>query len=208
MRGSNMNFFSPAMQDDTKLHHGFLLLELVVSIAVFSMVVLAAAGVMISVFQAHAKAIALKDVLDNARFSLELMTRELRTGTNMQYTTTPPPGCPRNGLEFTSNNQGSAQERFYYWDDSDGNGKPDILMRVAMPSAESIDCNAVPPQQFTAAEVVVDHWRINWLGVGVGPTDGQPRITMSFVIYSRNPRFGPDTIVNLQTTVTARIRDL
>lgn len=203
-----MHFFSSPLQRIKKANHGFTLIELIVSIMVFSIVMLAAVDVMMSVFQAQAKAIAFKDVMDNGRFALELITRELRTGANVTYTATPPPGCPLNGLQFTSFNQGSAQERFYYWQDTDGDLIPDALMRVVMPTAGSVNCTAFPAQQFTAEEIIVDRWTLTLMGILTGPTDGQPRITMSFVMHSRNPRLGSNTKINLQTTVTLRLRDL
>ncbi len=202
-----MNFSSRVSQDIKKLNQGFTLLELIVAIGIFSIVVLAATSMMISVFRVQAKAIAVKDVLDNARFVLELMTRELRTATNIRYTATPPTGCPRNGLAFTSHNQGSGQERFYYWEDTDGDGVQDAIMKVAM-SAGSIDCNAVPPQQFTSPEVIVDAWALRLLGTTLGATDGQPSLMIGFKMHALNARFGVDTSINLQTTITARARDL
>ena len=183
-------------------------MELIVSIAVFSIIVLAAVDVMISVFKAQAKAIALKDVLDNARFSMELISRELRTGTNIVYTIVSPPNCPRSGLQFTSYNQGSPQERFYYWEDTDGDSVRDALMRVAMPSAGSVNCSTVAPQQWTSEEIIVNNWTVRLLGNLVGQADGQPRITFGFVMHSRDPRLGPNTVVRLQTTITQRLRDL
>lgn len=183
-------------------------MELIVSVAVFSIIMLAAIDVMMSVFKAQAKAIVLKDVLDNARFSVELMSRELRTGTHMVYTTLKPPNCPRNGLQFTSYNQGSPQERFYYWEDTDGDSIRDALMRVAMPTAGSVNCSTVVPQQFTSEEIIVDQWTVRLLGNEVGKRDGQPRITFGFVMHSRDSKIGPNTLVRLQTTVTQRLRDL
>ncbi len=203
-----MMSYTRLLQYSRKSNHGFTLVELIVSIAVFSILVLAAVDVMMSVFRAQAKAIALKDVLDNARFSLELISREIRTGSNMAYTTVQPLNCPRNGLQFTSYNQGSPQERFYYWEDTDGDSVRDALMRVAMPTAGSVDCNTVPPQQFTSEEIILQNWTVGLSGNRVGPTDGQPRITLGFIMHTRDPRLGSDSIVKLQTTVTQRLRDL
>lgn len=189
---------------------GYTLIEMLVSISLFSVVVMALVGVMITIFGAQAKAIALKDVLDNARFSLELMTRELRTGTDFKYAI--PPGCPTIGLQFTSYNQGTGQERFYYVTDTDADGQYDAIMRVAMLTAGSIDCTTA--QQFTAHEVIVypvwvssdDSGKV--YGGTPGPTDGQPRITISMTVRSRNPRPGQDTSFTLQTTVIQRERDI
>ena len=202
-----MDFFSITIKNYTEANRGFTLLEMMVAIAVFSLVVLAAVGILINVFAAQSKAIALKDVLDNTRFALELMTREMRTGSDIKYTTVPPPGCPGNGLEFTSYNQGSAQERFYYWADTDGDGSPDAIMRVAMPSAGSVDCSAVKPEQFTSGEVVVSQWVLRLEGNATGPQDGQSRVTIGFTVYSRNPRFGLETSSQIQTTVVQRTKD-
>lgn len=186
-------------------NQGFTLLELIVAIGIFSFVVLGAIGMMISVFRAQAKAIAIKNVMDNDRFVMELMTRELRTSRNMQFPSPPPFGCPP-GLEFTSFNQGSPQERFYYWIDTDGDGIRDAIMRVAMPSAGSVNCALA--QQLTAPEVVVDHWGARLHGDVIGSTDGQPFITLHLVIHSKDARWGPETIIDLQTTVVQRMRDL
>ncbi|MDP3769868.1 MAG: prepilin-type N-terminal cleavage/methylation domain-containing protein [bacterium] len=185
------------------MNSGYTLMEMLVSIALFSIVVMASIGVMIMVFGSQSKAIALKDVIDNARFSLELITRELRTGTNFKYST--PPGCPSQGIQFTSYNQGSAQERFYYLSDTDADGEYDAIMRVAMLVAGSVDCNLA--QQFTAPEIKVYLvWSVIYGGT-LGPTDGQPRISISMTVRSRNPRPGQDTSFTLQTTVTQRERD-
>jgi prepilin-type N-terminal cleavage/methylation domain-containing protein len=206
--GVGLMLFSTQLQHIKKLKSGFTLMELIVSIAVFSIIALAAVDVMVSVFRAQAKAIALKDVLDNARFSLELMSREIRTGNNMVYTTIPPPNCPRNGLRFTSYNQGSPQERFYYWEDTGTDAIFDAIMRVAMPIAGSIDCSVVVPQQFTSEEIIVERMAVILSGNFVGPTDGQPRVTIGFTMRSRDPRFAQSTVIRLGTTITQRLRDL
>lgn len=188
------------------LHEGFSLLELIIAISIFSFVVIGAIDIMIGVFRAQAKAIAIKEVMDNARFTMELMTRELRTSTNMSFKTisssNPPPfGCP-DGLEFTSANQGSLQERFYYWDGT-------AIWRVAMQSAGSVDCDPMGNfvQKFTVPEVVVDHWGAHVHGSTIGPSDGQPFITLHLVMHSADPQWGPETTVDLQTTVVQRNRD-
>lgn len=189
---------------------GYTLIEMLISISLFSVVVMALVGVMISVFASQAKAIALKDVLDNARFSLELMTRELRTGTDFKYSI--PSGCPSIGLQFTSHNQEIPQERFYYVTDTDGDSQYDAIMRVAMTSAGSVDCTLAQP--FTAQEVIVYPMWLSSDDSGAvyggipGPTDGQPRITISMTVRSRNPRPGQDSSFTLQTTITQRQRDL
>ena len=175
-------------------------MELIVSIAIFSLVVLGAIGVMVNVFGAQRKAIAIKEVLDNARFPIELMSRELRTATDIKFIV--PPGCPIIGTEFTDHNGTVAQERFYYLRTVGGVG---TIMRVAMPSAGSIDC--AQAQELTAKEVSVDNAFGLFFGTVPGPNDGQPRVTFGFRVRSRDTRFAADTVMSVQTTVTQRLRD-
>ena len=213
-----MIFFSAIIKTCATRDKGFSIMELIVAIGIFAFVVVAAAAVMIDVFGAQLKAVALKDVMDNARFTLELLTREIVTAANITYASTPPPGCSQPGLLFTGRNQGVLQDRFYYWEDTDGDAQPDAIMRVAMPSAgpqvipyvSTVNCGVVVPQQFTSNEIVVNHWvlPVPIAGSDPGPTDGQPRVTIGFSMYSRNSRFGANTSVSVQTTVVQRIRDL
>lgn len=180
------------------LDKGFTLLELIVAIGIFSFVVIGAVDMMITVFRAQAKAIAIKEVMDNGRFAMELMTRELRTSLNMRFPVPPLPGCP-SGLAFTSVNQGVAQERFYYWDGT-------AIWRVAMGSAGKVNCGLA--LRLTAPEVAVDHWGARLYGEVVGPNDGQPFITLHLAVRSLDPKWGSDTMIDLQTTVVQRARDL
>ena len=203
----HMTFSLSRMRNRVQQKQGFTLVELIVAIGMFSVVVVGATDLMLTTFNTQAKAIAVKDVIDNGRFTLELMTRELRTATGVVFTAIPPANCPRNGLEFTSYNQPIPEERFYYWEDTDSDGLPDAIMRVVMPNAGPVDCAAVVPQQFTSRGVVVESWILRIVGNNPGPTDGQPRITMGFVIHSRDPRYGAETKMTIQTTVIPRGRD-
>jgi len=61
---------------------GFTLIELMVSVAVFSVVMLVAISTLLSIVDANKKAQALKSVMNNLNFALESMSREIRVGTN------------------------------------------------------------------------------------------------------------------------------
>ncbi len=203
-----MKFFFLSLRK--KASKGFSVIELVIAIGIIMVVLLAAVDIMLKIFQAQDKAVAVKDVFDNARFSMELMTREMRTATNIRYMgddELPPSGCP-SGLEYTSHNQGSAQERYYFVKDTniDADSDPDTLMRVAMTIEGLVDCTLA--QELTSPEVRVMRWGLSWSGDELGPTDGQPRWTITMTIDSRNPRFGSKTQVNLETTVAPIFSDL
>ena len=191
---------------------GFTLIELMISIGIFSLVVLAAIAMMGKIFTAQAKAVAIKEVLDNARFPLELITRELRTSDHVieNQTVFCTDGTRRIGLYFISNNQNIPQERFYYSKDTDGDEKDDAVMRIAMPgTGQPIDCTLA--QQLNGSDVIIDGFLPLVVGGAVAApstaSDGQPRIVFSYHVQSRNPKLGAETSIYIQTTVTQRYLD-
>lgn len=61
---------------------GFTLVEMLVSLAIFSVVALVALGAFMKIIDANKKSHTLKTAYTNLNFVLEAMTRELRVGTN------------------------------------------------------------------------------------------------------------------------------
>ncbi|MBI2054994.1 MAG: hypothetical protein HYT39_02760 [Candidatus Sungbacteria bacterium] len=74
---------------------GFTLLEMIVSLGMFSVLIIASIGVILGVSRAQTKTANLQTIQDNIRFSMELITRELRTGSDYSLTTF----CAPLGLE-------------------------------------------------------------------------------------------------------------
>lgn len=64
----------------TKKQKGFTLVEMLVSIAVFMVVVTSAVGALYSIIDANRKAQAIKNVINNVDFALESISREMRMG--------------------------------------------------------------------------------------------------------------------------------
>ncbi len=87
-------------------HHqkrGFLLVEMLVSIALFSVVIVVAIGALLSVVEASRKAQAVKTVSNNLAFALETMARNMRMGRNISCSTTNTTldSCPNGGSAVT-----------------------------------------------------------------------------------------------------------
>jgi len=88
---------------------GFTLIEMIVSIALFSFVMLASTTVILSVIDANHKAQGLKITINNLSLALENMARNLRTGSNYIPASSASSGGPANtcpspgvsGVEFT-----------------------------------------------------------------------------------------------------------
>lgn len=64
-----------------KTEKGFTLIELMVSVSLFTVVVMISMGAIFTVVDANKKAQTLKTVMNNLNFALETMTRTIKTGT-------------------------------------------------------------------------------------------------------------------------------
>jgi prepilin-type N-terminal cleavage/methylation domain-containing protein len=64
---------------------GFTLIEMMVSVALFAIVVMISMTAILSVVDSNKRAQAMKSVMNNLNFALETMTRSLKTGTNMTF---------------------------------------------------------------------------------------------------------------------------
>ncbi|MDB5225215.1 MAG: hypothetical protein JWL87_167 [Candidatus Adlerbacteria bacterium] len=61
---------------------GFTLIEMMVSVAIFSTVMVIALGALLAMSESDRKAQTLKSVINNLNFSLDAMSRSMRTGVN------------------------------------------------------------------------------------------------------------------------------
>ncbi len=182
-----MNFFSMPAQKKS----GFTIIELVISIGIFSVIVVAAISITISVMNGQLKAADIQAIQDNIRFSLELITKEMRTGSGYNLTGI----CGALGTEITFTTS-AGQTMVYYLDPATNS-----IMRI---KGSSTCSNA---RQFTADEVVVEKLNFLLRGNGIGPNDGQPVVTIIMQVRSKNAKFQNQSSMNLQTTITQRLRD-
>lgn len=64
---------------------GFTLIEIMVSLAIFTVVAVIAVGALLKVMDANRKSINLKTAINNLNFALESMSREMRVGSDYYY---------------------------------------------------------------------------------------------------------------------------
>lgn len=81
---------------------GFTLIELMVSLSVFVIVVLASISSLYSVSNASRKVEAMRNVLDNLNFAVESMSRTIRTGYDLSCSGTPHTDCPLSSVGGSS----------------------------------------------------------------------------------------------------------
>jgi Tfp pilus assembly protein PilW len=143
-----MKFFSKKNKKDTAhslsgnvfyntQQSGYLLIEIMVSLAIFALIATASIGAVLSVLSANGKSQAYKSVIDNTSVAVENMSRAIRTGTGYEClsghnipratiytdsTNTRPDNCPSgaNGISFLPQDATDNNDRVeYYFNSSD-----------------------------------------------------------------------------------------
>jgi len=181
------------------LKSGFTLLEMIISIGIFSVIVIAAIGITLSVSNAQIKTANIQAIQDNIRFSLELITKEMRTGS--KYTLTSICAGPGSEISFDT---ALDEKRVYFLDSANKR----IMRAKEMITTSDCDGSSKKAAPFTAEDVFVDRLIFLTTGNLRGPVDGQPRITILLKVRSKSPKFELESSMDLQTTVVQRFRDL
>ena len=174
----------------SEFKRGFTLIEVLISAGIFAVVIIMAVGAMISLKQAQVKAVNIQNVQDNIRFALEFMTKELRTGTDFTIF-----GCSLSGCTEIRFIRQQGENVGYCL--SSG-----AMLRFISPST------CATGSAVTSSAVVINKLFFNVIGHAIGPSDGQPRITVTIEARSVNLTLRLETNFDLQTTVTSRSRDL
>ncbi|MCI5108599.1 MAG: prepilin-type N-terminal cleavage/methylation domain-containing protein [Candidatus Pacebacteria bacterium] len=162
---------------------GFTLVELMVSLTIFSMVVVIAIGALISMFNLNKGALGIASVMNDLNFTVESMTREIRFG--QSYECGSGGDCPGGDSEITVNFEGV--ETSYYL------------------SGTSIyrDVLGQTPVAITGDEVEITE--LTFYVIGSDPDDEVHPYVVMFI----SGEVGEDdpTSFTLQTSVTQRVID-
>lgn len=178
---------------------GFTLVELMVSIAVFSIVMLISTGILLIMIDVNAKGQALYTSYSNVAFALDNITRELRTGRNYACTSAQGDGDALFASESTSDcvngsmvvfDKGWSNERLGY---RLSNGR--IEQRLGASSWLPI----------TGDEVDVSSFSLTVLNTGAGDS-AQPTLDVSITGNLYNGRHDP-TAFDISTHIVQHILD-
>lgn len=177
--------------------NGFSLLELIVAMGVFSVAAVVVVGSFISLLDAQRRAIANQVAMDNIRFALESMTKEIRTGINYRNLCAPLGYIPKNGvrpfpcssIEFTN---AKGQQVIYRWRNVGG----ESVIDKAIDSTLSFSCRDNLADPLHNACGVLD---------GFNPiTDSRVRIddlNMYIIGNQTGDNMQPYALINIQATV-------
>lgn len=173
---------------------GFSLVEILVSVAIFSVVMLTAAGALLMTIDANQKAQAIQSVMNNLNFALESMSRAIRVGDTYHcgdsgsLAGNQVPGDCVNGSSFFAFERSGDNKTVYYYLSG-----TQIFREVDAGNALAI----------SASEITVTNLKFYVQGASAG-SQAQPRVTIVVQGYA-GATAKIRTPFNLQTTLSQRL---
>jgi len=192
-------------------HSGFTLVEMIVAVALFSVVMLVAVGALLALVGANRKAQALQSVMNNLDITLDGMARSIRMGSNFHCgstgTLTTPQDCSVNGdtlFAFEPYGNTSADQPWIY------------SLGTGITCGERRICKSVNGQTavaITAPEVSIDDMDFYVVGSNrgctVNPCDTvQPKVVIVIKGTAPVQNSKSRTSFHIQVTAVQRLLDL
>lgn len=188
------------MKTTFKKTSGFTLIEVLVSISIFSIVMLIATGAVFTIVESNKKTHSLKSVMTNLNFALESMARDMRVGFN--YRCNGAGDCITGGTTFIYKaNRDVDGDGFYNSADSNDQIEYTVSGERLTKRIYSNGQAAVP---VTASEIHI--LSMNFYLVGTSSSDGkQPKVLITIQGYAGSGKTRSD--FNIQTTISQRSID-
>lgn len=197
------------------LRRGFTLIELMVSIAIFSVVMVMALGALLSISEADRKSETVASVMNNLNFAVESMTRNIRTG--YDYNCGVSGGdCTSGGTEFQFTGPGGGSITYKFASDASC-GQTSTVKGCILRSTDG-GSTFLP---ITAPEVIVANYSSAAAGLAFylrgsphgspdalgGTSDNiQPNVVITVNGYIELPN-GRHSEFHIQTSATERLYD-
>jgi prepilin-type N-terminal cleavage/methylation domain-containing protein len=176
----------------TDYNNGFTLVEMIVSIGIFTLVAVAAVSALASVIDANQRSRSLSQANNNLDFSLQTMVREIRNGFAYGCDASNPGSVPNN----SSDCKGETEFAFI------NSNRDEVVYSLTSDDKieRSVDNTGVT-QIITPPEVTVNHLEFSISGAHTNQQ--QSRVTVTAQAQAGS---GENTqAVNLQTTATQRL---
>ncbi|MGC9602476.1 MAG: type II secretion system protein [Minisyncoccia bacterium] len=191
---------------------GFTLIEMLVSVALFSVVMVMALGALLSLSTADRKAQALKSSVDNLNFALDSMSRTIRTGYNYHCGSSSGGDCKagNNTFYFTANNGVVTAYRLESLT-VDSNAAAICGQTIATPGCLAISVGGGAWASITSPDVIINDlsasnsYSFHLWGTTTGDNI-QPIVVITLSGYAQVSTT-QQSAFHLQTTVTQRIYD-
>lgn len=188
------------MKTHTLQPRGFTLIEILVSVAIFSTVMTMALGALLAMSESDRKAQTLKSVVNNLNFSLDAMSRSMRTGVNyhcdvLTGTESSPRDCASGATSMAFRSAEGQSVRYCR-----GNGSSCASDGTAV----LVSKNGSPYAPLTAAEVTITN--LQFYVEGAEDSELQPYVAI--YLSGEVPVGGLQTSsFDLQTSVAQRLYD-
>ncbi len=177
-------------------NRGYTLVEMLVSVAIFSIVVLITLGAILTILDANRKARTLTEVMNNLNFTVEMMTRSLKTGVEPVLNTS-------NGVLHVDaiilDREGFQRERTSYRLSELNKRIEQCVSSVGSNNCDSAS-NWIP---ITSEAVVVEKFQLMVVHGGTTNDNRQPR-TLMLIEGSVKVSDDISSAFSLQTTVSQR----
>ena len=170
-----------------KNEKGFTLIEMLVSVALFSVVLTVTLGSILTIADANKKARSLMSVMSNLNFAVDSITRSIKTGTNTSV---------YNAFHCVETRQVD-----YNGDSGASDGREEVA--YCFDEARGVITRAIggeDPVDLTAPDVDIDYLTFNAFGTATGD---QPRVLIKMEgTVQVSPRVSSN--FSIQTTVSQR----
>ncbi len=191
----------------TNKKKGFTLIEMIVSLALFSIVAVIGAGALLKIIDADKKAESLKTVINNMNFALESLTREARMGTKYYCTDTPTSNITT-GQDCSSLTGASTLEFI----SSDGRLFAYSIVPVStgiyqLRKAETTIGGSLDFYDATSPDVKITDAFFRVTGALPNDVDSEPGKIFVFMKGYTQPRAQIRSDFTIQTTVSQRLRE-
>lgn len=190
---------------------GFTLMELLVVLTIFSTVVVASTDIFLLANKSQRKIFGLEKAQADARFTLEAITREVRTG-RIDYayyaSRGTPLGVPDTELALVDTSNETI--RFKVSDSgtaalcANAASTPCLLVTIGTNPAAAITPKGVAVRNVRFyVSPTTDPMQYN-VGTGAYAINQQPSVTVVMALETRGDRVGEQSVIYLQTTATSR----
>lgn len=186
---------------------GFTLVEVLVAVALFTVVVTTAVSALIIILDANRKAQNISNTINNTFFTFETLSRLMRTGVNYH--------CGGGGSLDTPRDCQNGDSEVYFTDDrgqfvhvwlTESNGIGTIMQEADADGTRN-GISFGPEYPLTSDDFDVETLLFHVTGSDIAGNMEQPKTTITFHGVS-NPGSPESSELKLQTTVTQRVIDL